>query len=104
MSIQKKEIIIAYANKKDLYKNQIKRWIDRKHKAISYLGGRCSSCGYDKFYGALEFHHKNPLEKDHEWGKLRLKSWDKVLAELDKCVLLCANCHREEHHLIQQSK
>jgi predicted HNH restriction endonuclease len=80
-------------------KYDIERWIENKKKAISYKGGACSVCGYNKFYGALEFHHQNPNEKEYEWGKLRLLSWEKIAKELDKCILLCANCHREAHQV-----
>lgn len=76
------------------------RWTQRKVDAVEYKGGKCQLCGYNKYYGALEFHHNNPLEKDHEWTKLRLQSWDKIVAELDKCTLLCANCHRETHYAL----
>lgn len=89
---------MPYKNKQDLYDYQVKRWIDRKIKAIEYKGGSCTSCGYAKHYSALEFHHPNPLEKDCDWNKLRLKSWDKITSELDKCILLCSNCHREVHY------
>lgn len=74
------------------------RWVKRKLKAIEYKGGHCSQCGYDKYHGALEFHHVNPDEKDMDWGKMRTRSWDSIFRELDKCVLLCANCHREVHN------
>jgi len=93
---------VGYANKADLYKNQIARWIRIKQKAIEYKGCKCVMCGYDKHYGALEFHHLDSGDKDVNWTKLRLRSWDKITAELDKCVLLCANCHREEHHKLRQ--
>lgn len=89
---------MPYKNKQNLYKNQVQRWIKIKEKAIAYKGGCCACCGYNKFYGALEFHHTDPTQKDVDWGKLRLRSWDKITSELDKCVMLCANCHREEHH------
>lgn len=95
---------MPYKNKQDLYKNQIKRWIRIKKKAIDYKGGSCSACGYNKYYGALEFHHVDPSEKDVNWTKLRLRSWDKITQELDKCVLLCSNCHREEHHRIHEDQ
>ena len=81
----------------------ISRWAARKAKAVEYKGGRCSKCGYSRSMSALEFHHKVPSEKDFDWGKIRLQSEEKMLAELDKCVLLCANCHREEHDLIRAS-
>ena len=66
--------------------------------AIRHKGGRCSRCGYDQCVEALEFHHLDPAEKDFgisEKGYTR--SWNRVLAELEKCILVCANCHRELH-------
>lgn len=69
-----------------------------KVKAVEYLGGRCMKCGYNKCVAALDFHHKNEEEKDFGIAaKGVTRSWDKVRAELDKCDLLCANCHREYH-------
>jgi hypothetical protein len=73
------------------------RWIKRKKDAIKYKGGGCCRCGYNKYYGALEFHHRNPDEKECDWVKLRLKSWDSITKELDKCDLVCRNCHAEIH-------
>ena len=70
----------------------------KKLRAIRYKGGKCQKCGYDKCISALEFHHRDPNEKEFEWGRLRGRKWEDVLKELDKCDLLCANCHREEHH------
>lgn len=89
---------MPYKNKQDLYDYQVQRWINRKKDAINHKGGVCESCGYDKFYGALEFHHKDPSEKDFNWNRLRLRTWSSVIHELEKCRLLCSNCHREEHH------
>lgn len=67
-----------------------------KTKAVEYKGGRCQRCGYDKCIAALDFHHLHgkdfTISSD---GKTF--SWEKVKIELDKCVLLCANCHREVH-------
>lgn len=76
------------------------RWINRKLKAISYKGGKCIDCNLqlqNSHYAVFEFHHLDPSLKDHDWGKLRLTSWAKITQELDKCVLLCANCHRIRH-------
>jgi hypothetical protein len=80
-------------------KNQkyIQRWISLKQKAIDYLGGKCTSCGYNKYYGALEFHHVDPNTKDTVWNHLKKRSWDRIIVELDKCQLLCSNCHKEIH-------
>jgi hypothetical protein len=75
-----------------------------KQKAVDYLGGKCSICTYDRYLGALEFHHINPSEKDFTIAELKLTSFEKIKAELDKCLLVCANCHREIHSgLIQIS-
>ena len=66
--------------------------------SVAYKGGKCQVCGYDKYVGALEFHHINPEEKDFGIAsKGYTYSWDKVKKEIDKCVLICANCHREIH-------
>jgi hypothetical protein len=67
-------------------------------KAIWYKGGRCEICGYSKCSDALEFHH---LEKDmKDFGissKGYTRGWGRVKEEIDKCILVCANCHRELH-------
>lgn len=80
---------------KTLYGNN--RYIWMKIRAIKYLGGKCSKCGYSRCYAALEFHHRDPDEKELEWNKLRKRAWSSIKEELDKCDLLCANCHREVH-------
>jgi len=76
----------------------IERWRQRKLKAIAYKGGSCIKCGYDKHPAALHFHHRNPSTKTAVWTKMRLWSWVRTLKELDKCDLLCANCHAEHHN------
>lgn len=80
------------------YDVQKTRWKDRKTKAVQLMGGECSICGYCKNYASLIFHHKNPSEKEFDWNKMRLLSWDKVIKELSKCVMLCHNCHYELHN------
>ena len=70
----------------------------KKTKAIEYLGGKCEICGYDKNISALDFHHKNPEEKEISVSLLYQYSWERMKEELDKCQLLCANCHRELHY------
>jgi hypothetical protein len=66
--------------------------------AVKYKGGCCEKCGYDKYCGALEFHHLDPKEKDFQLGGIKLlKLTDSVKKELDKCILVCSNCHREIH-------
>lgn len=66
--------------------------------ALEYKGNKCQNCGYDKCIDALEFHHTNPQEKDFSISDRKLVlDWNKIKIELDKCILLCANCHRELH-------
>lgn len=67
-----------------------------RQKAIEYKGGACVCCGYNKHPGVLDFHHIDPSNKEFSIGtKGYTRSWEKVRAELDKCILVCANCHRE---------
>ena len=68
-----------------------------KEEAINYKGGKCISCNYDSYQGALEFHHLDPSKKDFGISASRHLSFEKIKSELDKCILLCANCHREIH-------
>ena len=80
------------------------RFIKRniKHRLIMYKGGKCSRCGYDKCEAALQFHHLNPDEKEFTLSKINLNdsnfTFETLLKEADKCILLCANCHAEEHY------
>jgi hypothetical protein len=75
-----------------------------KIKEIEYLGGKCSVCGYDKCPDALSFHHKDPKEKDFGLSGKYCLSWDKLKRELDKCLLLCNNCHAELHWEMKKDK
>jgi DNA-binding CsgD family transcriptional regulator len=72
--------------------------IQRKKDAVEYKGGKCIVCGYNKYIGALDFHHLDPSKKEFSIGKLRTYSLDKLKSELDKCVCVCRNCHAEIHH------
>ncbi len=60
----------------------------------------CSRCGYNQCGAALDFHHKDSNKE----RRITVRSWATRLGqmEIDKCVLLCANCHREEHHTIEE--
>lgn len=82
------------------YVRQTQRENKRKRKieAICYLGGKCQVCGCLFHPACFEFHHKNPTLKDKDPSKMLSLSKERLYAELDKCILLCANCHRIEHH------
>ena len=73
------------------------RWKNNKKKAVEYKGGKCERCGYNKCIDALEFHHIDPTQKDKNFGSMKLRKWEDQKTELDKCICVCANCHREIH-------
>ena len=87
----------TYADRREyLIKAVAKRRRALKQKAIDYKGGKCVCCGYDKHAGVLDFHHVNPAEKEFSIGaRGYTRSWEKIKQELHKCILVCANCHRE---------
>jgi len=70
-----------------------------KKKAIEYKGGKCEECDWEGDISGYDFHHTDPTKKDFEVTGLVIASmkWEKVQKELDKCVLLCAPCHRFKH-------
>lgn len=80
----------------------LSKQIINKKKAIEYKGGKCERCGYDKFYGAIEFHHRDLKSKtgDISFQRQQNKDFEYWKPELDKCMILCANCHREVHNEI----
>ena len=61
------------------------------------MGNKCQCCGYNKLNSALELHHLNPEEKDFTLGTNANISWISARQEIQKCILVCANCHREIH-------
>jgi len=83
--------------------------VDKRRKklktlAMQHLGGKCERCGYSKCHQALEFHHRDPTQKDFGIGhKGYTRAWEKVRVEIEKCVLVCSNCHREIHAELQLS-
>jgi len=86
-----------YADRREeLIKAVAKRRRKIKLMAIEYKGGKCQVCTYNKYPGGLDLHHIDPKTKEFGIGaRGYTRSWEKIKAELDKCVLVCANCHRE---------
>lgn len=70
----------------------------KKKELVERFGGECSECGFADCLRALSFHHKDPYEKEFGLSSDNLmKAWDTVVAEAQKCELLCANCHAQHH-------
>jgi len=89
---------------KDCHNNYVKQKYQERHDEVQKIKSyySCVKCGDSRPY-VLDFHHKNPEEKDFGIAQmLRNNSpWEKIEQEMQKCVLLCANCHREFHYLEQ---
>ena len=96
MGIKQKDIR-TYADRRNYNIQAVcKRRRAIKALAIEYKGGRCQLCGYDKYQGALDLHHTDRKQKEFSISdKGHSRSWERVKKELDKCILVCANCHRE---------
>lgn len=80
-----------------------------KVKCILYKGGKCERCDYDKCVRSMHFHHVDPSLKEFSisdrnpnTNKKGTKKWETVRAELDKCILLCSNCHYELHEKLDR--
>ncbi len=67
-----------------------------KRKLVEEAGGQCLLCGYDRCQQVLEFHHLDPALKQFQLSQHgATRSLARSRAEARKCILLCANCHRE---------
>jgi hypothetical protein len=92
---------ITCKNKKhQSYKAQQDRGLARKIQLIQNMGGACSFCGYKNNLAAFNFHHVNSQAKQFKLDMRALsnRTWNSVLQEADKCLLVCANCHAELHN------
>ena len=89
-------IINSEATTPGTIRNKLARKAKRAWLAI-YAGNKCQACGYDKCLSALDYHHKDPTEKDFAISQFPKRRIVLILEELRKCVLLCGNCHSEVH-------
>lgn len=94
----------SYRDRAEYLKQAVqKRRKKIREMAVKYKGGECELCGYCRCINVLEFHHKDPDKKDFGISASgHSRAWLRVKTELDKCVILCANCHREIHAGITQ--
>ncbi len=90
------------SNHKNYMKKQVKSYMRRlKERMVEYKGGKCQKCNYNKCIGALEFHHLDPEAKEFSLSGTSI-SFERAKPELDKCILLCSNCHRETHEELKE--
>jgi len=82
------------------YLAQQESGLQRKIEIVLNMGGRCSRCGYADNLSAFHFHHLDPSKKGFrlDLRAISNRKIDAVLREVDKCILLCANCHAEHHN------
>jgi len=96
--LTKKRKVLTDEDRVNYNYNHVKNFRKKnKERAVEYKGGKCVKCGYDKCIRALDFHHLDPLQKDFTPSQNMNMAWDKIKTELDKCILVCSNCHREIH-------
>lgn len=82
--------------KQGVIDRQTQRRIVAKKRIVEHCGGKCVRCGYNKSIASLQFHHKDPSEKEFNIRDM-FWDWEKTKAEAAKCELVCANCHGEIH-------
>jgi hypothetical protein len=88
---------ISEEERKKRQVNSVTSWRQRVKKIlVEYKGGKCQICGYNKCITCLDFHHTNPNEKEMKISG-STKSFEKQKEEVDKCILVCHNCHGEIH-------
>jgi len=68
-----------------------------KLKLVEFKGGKCIICGYNRSLKSLCFHHIDPSKKEIAMSQVEGFSFELLLKEAEKCVLLCCNCHNEVH-------
>lgn len=87
-------------HQEDSNKHSKNRFRKNKKKAIKYKGSKCVMCNIkagEVHDAVFDFHHLDPSQKELNIGKIMHHRWDKIREELDKCILLCSNCHRIIH-------
>jgi 5-methylcytosine-specific restriction endonuclease McrA len=77
-----------------VYKRQL-----NKQQLLNSFDGCCWLCKYNKYAGALDFHHLDPSQKDFQISQYSGNNFIsyEMAVELSKCILLCKNCHSEVH-------
>lgn len=77
------------------YEYQLSYLRNKKRQLVVLAGGKCAICGYNKYVGALHFHHLDRTKKSFGIAECNHFGISRLKAEADKCILLCSNCHAE---------
>ena len=98
ISFERLSKVIKHGKKKKVSNTEaVESWRKRKKKAlVEYKGGKCQCCGYSRCIEALEFHHLDPNIRSFTISG-KSKSFNSLKSEVDKCILVCSNCHKEIH-------
>ncbi len=92
-------------NKERIMQRNIERKKELKIRCVAYLGGACNECKLkDDCLDVYCFHHRNPSEKSFNISSKRMSTFERIKKELDKCDLLCSNCHRKEHQVTKMDR
>jgi hypothetical protein len=98
LKIEQTILASKFKTKKPNAKSVVEWRQRQKVKAIEFKGGKCFLCNYSKSIRALKFHHTDPSKKEFAIGtEGNTRSWERVKLELEKCILVCGNCHDEIH-------
>lgn len=90
---------IKYINKARTYTKKVAEWFTKEVKDKL----TCSKCGENRHW-VLDFHHLDPETKEDNVSNLLAKgSKKKLLKEIEKCIVLCSNCHRDLHYQEKQA-
>lgn len=117
-SSQGKAVVKAYIERKKEKRSQYSKQYSQRYRDAQfknqrklefclYKGGCCSECGFlatEETIAAFDFHHLEPSEKEYTPSDMLMLRKEKVFRELDKCILLCSNCHRILHHRQYRAK
>lgn len=91
----------SYECKNKFHVTEFRRNI--KRRLVEHYGGSCVWCGYNNSVAALQFHHPDDNKEFGIAAKGNTRSFEVLITEADKCILICANCHAEEHEKLRQS-
>lgn len=93
----KENAVYRSKNRSEYNQKSKDRRHERKLRALEYKGGICVDCKQTVHHSAFDFHHIDPQTKHKDPGLMMSHSDEDLFKELDKCILLCSNCHRVRH-------